>query len=268
MCTAMVWLVLSLCRWFSKAKNIQSDSNFRFGNEMHLCLLCQVFLRNILIDTNYFFLSLAYSKGILSLSLSVSFFVFYSTYQRNRWRKCPQAVMCRVHLEGISFFFAFVLSCSRLSFFSSLLYPLAFSMSDNDGGLNIGWIVVLAAVLVHETWWQVEAMDNSNWWIEFIHLKKYTNKHPEMFKMRITCFRGSKLFKRDQSFWIAKKMNFERNVSYSLLFSWDSHIETLVMPFSLSASDFLIHSHVYYYYKRKNVFIIKNRMTKKGGTIK
>jgi hypothetical protein len=86
---------LSLCQWFSKAKNISSDSNIRFVNEMHLYLLCQVFFRYILIDTNYFFCFLFIEKVS-------SIFVCYSTYQKNRRRKCPQVEMCRVHLEGIS----------------------------------------------------------------------------------------------------------------------------------------------------------------------
>ncbi len=43
-------------------------------------------------------------------------------------------------------------------------------------------------------------MDNSNWWIEFIHLKKYTNKHTQMFKTGIICLRENKpLREKDQS---------------------------------------------------------------------
>jgi len=169
------------------------------------------FFRYILIDTNYFFCLLLIKK------VSYLSFVFYSTYQRNRWRKCPHAIMCRVHLEGISFFFSSVVLVSRFSLSLSLpfLYSLAFSVSDNDAGLNIGWRVVLAAVLVHETWWQVEAMDNSNWWIEFIHLKKYTNKHTQMFKTGIICLRENKpLRKKDQSLPIKT----ERRISKEKIF--------------------------------------------------
>jgi hypothetical protein len=81
-----------------------------------------------------------------------------------------------------------------------------------------------------------------------------------MFKTRIRCSRESRLWKKINR--LEQKRNRRRKISkenfHSFIFSGDCHVETLVLPFSLSTSDFLLtHSHVYYY-EEKNVFTKKN----------
>ncbi len=141
---------------------------------MHLCLLCQkVFSVTFWLTLITFFLS-HYSLKRYPIFLRLLFNLPEESLKKMSTNNNVSS-SSRRHL------FLLLLVRSPLSFFflsSSSLFSCVQYVSDNDGGLNIGsMVVVLAAVFVHETWWQVEATDNSNWWIEFIHLKKYTNKY-------------------------------------------------------------------------------------------
>ena len=183
----VVWLIFSLSSMSTddfQRHRTRSQTTASVLLMRYTCICDLLFFsslaRYILLDTNHF----CWRHKVQGIDSSFTIQLTREIVEENvHKQECVEFIQ----KASLSLFFFFLVrlfaSLSLVAFFLFLFLlccgvgAFGMPMSTNDGGLNSAGLVVMAAVLVHETWWQVEAMDNRNWWIEVIQLQNtYINR--------------------------------------------------------------------------------------------